>query len=468
MIDNWGDAIVDLAYFVAAILLIVSINRLASPATARLGVRLAAAGMVVAVLATFALNEITRNYALIIAALVIGGVIGFLPAQRVQMTAMPQMVAVFNGLGGAASALIGLAEYFNVISIGRGSVLAIVLAVLVGSIVTTGSAVAVGKLQGFIEARPILIDNRQMINGGVLAGAVVLGIIIVALQDGNLANALLVVLFLAALAVGVLFVIPIGGADMPVVIALLNASTGISVAATGIVLDNQLLIIAGALVGASGTYLSLLMARAMNRSIGNVLFGAFGATTAGSGTGAAGAEERSVREVVPEDAAVSLAYADRVIIVPGYGLAVAQAQHNVQELAEELKSRGVDVRYAIHPVAGRMPGHMNVLLAEANVPYEDLYEMDRINGDFARTDVALVIGANDVTNPAARDDPNSPIYGMPVLRVDEAASTIVLKRSMGSGFAGVENELFYNEKTAMLFGDAKSSLGKLIGDVKAA
>jgi len=278
---------------------------------------------------------------------------------------------------------------------------------------------------------------------------------------------LLVLTFVLALAAGVLLVIPIGGADMPVVIALLNAASGVAGILTGFVLDIQLLVVGGALVGASGMFLSLIMAKAMNRSLTSVIFGSFGASPTSSARGTGTEESRPVREVTAEDGAVALAYAQRVIVVPGYGLAVAQAQHAVQELAGELQKRGVDVRYAIHPVAGRMPGHMNVLLAEANVPYDDLYEMDRINDDFSKTDVVLVIGANDVTNPAARDDPASPIYGMPILKVDEAASAIVLKRSMGSGFAGVENELFHNPKTSMLFGDAKASLGKLITEVKA-
>jgi NAD(P) transhydrogenase subunit beta len=425
------------------------------------------AAMAVAVVATFFLEEIDGNYVLIVIAMAIGAVVGYLPSQRVQMTAMPQMVAIFNGMGGATAALVAVVEFLGVSDINRGTVLSIVLSAIIGSISATGSAVAFGKLQGLIPSRPTIRGPRQLITGLLLGGLALLGLLVIALQGGTAAETLLVLTFLFALAVGVLLVMPIGGADMPVVIAMLNSATGLAAALTGFVLSNQVLVVAGALVGASGSFLTVLMARAMNRSVTNVLFGAFGATP--SKVGGAGVEEtRPIHEVSAEDAAVSLAYAQRVIIVPGYGLAVAQAQHSVHELAALLQERGVDVRYAIHPVAGRMPGHMNVLLAEANVPYDDLYEMDSINGDFAKTDVALVIGANDVTNPAARDDPDSPIYGMPILRTDDAASIIVLKRSMKPGFAGVENELFYNPKTSMLFGDAKESIDKLIREVRAA
>ncbi|HVL24298.1 MAG TPA: NAD(P)(+) transhydrogenase (Re/Si-specific) subunit beta, partial [Thermomicrobiales bacterium] len=401
-------------------------------------------------------------------AMAIGAVVGYLPSQRVQMTAMPQMVAIFNGMGGATAALVAVVEFLGVSDINRGTVLSIVLSAIIGSISATGSAVAFGKLQGLIPSRPTIRGPRQLITGLLLGGLVILGLLVIALQSGTTAETLLVATFLFALAVGVLLVMPIGGADMPVVIAMLNSATGLAAALTGFVLSNQVLVVAGALVGASGSFLTVLMARAMNRSVTNVLFGAFGATPGKVGVPGGGEETRPIHEVSAEDAAVSLAYAQRVIIVPGYGLAVAQAQHSVHELAALLQERGVDVRYAIHPVAGRMPGHMNVLLAEANVPYDDLYEMDSINGDFAKTDVALVIGANDVTNPAARDDPDSPIYGMPILRTDDAASIIVLKRSMKPGFAGVENELFYNPKTSMLFGDAKASIDKLIREVRAA
>lgn len=468
MVDNWRDAFIDLSYFISAVLLIIALNRLGSPRTARLGNQLAAGGMALAIFATFFHRDLTSGYWIILLGMVIGGSAGYVMAQRVQMTAMPQMIAIFNGMGGATSALVAVSEFLGRDELGRGTVLSIALGCIIGSIALTGSLVAFGKLQGLVSSRTTLPGNRQLITGGLLGGIVLLGAMTVFLQVGAVAQTFLVLTFLLALVAGVLLVMPIGGADMPVVIAMLNALTGVAAVLTGFVMDNQLMVVAGTLVGASGMFLSLLMARAMNRSVANVLFGAFGAATAATGSGTATEEDRPIREVTPEDAAVSLAYADRVIVVPGYGLAVAQAQHAVQELASVLQERGVDVRYAIHPVAGRMPGHMNVLLAEANVPYDDLYEMERINGDFTKTDVVLVIGANDVTNPAARDDPNSPIYGMPVLRVDEAERVIVLKRGMSPGFAGVENALFHNPKTSMLFGDAKDSIGKLTAEVRAA
>jgi len=467
MIDNWRDAFIDLGYLISVVMLIVSLNRLSSPATARVGNYLAMGGIVLGTIVTLFLERIDSNYLWILLAIVIGGAIGYVPAMRVQMTAMPQMVAAFNGFGGLAAAFIAVAEFLGIVDVGRGVVLAIVLGGIIGAISATGSAVAYAKLQGLIPSRSELPFNRQLVTAVSIGGMVLLGLIVLLLDVNTASKTLLVLTVLFALVAGVLLVLPIGGADMPVVIALLNSLTGVSAALTGFALNIQVLVVAGALVGASGVFLSMIMARAMNRSIASVIFGSFGASPTSSTTGAGTGEERPTREVSPEDAAVSLAYAQRVIVVPGYGLAVAQAQHAVQELASELQKRGVDVRYAIHPVAGRMPGHMNVLLAEANVPYDDLYEMDRINDDFAKTDVVLVIGANDVTNPAARDDPSSPIYGMPILKVDEATSAIVLKRGMSSGFAGVENELFHNPKTSMLFGDAKASLGKLITEVKA-
>ena len=469
MIDNWRDAFIDLAYFISAVLLIVSLNQLGSPKTARLGNQLAAGGLLLATIATFFQQDITgSDYWVILLGIVVGGAGGYVMAQRVQMTAMPQMIAIFNGMGGATSALIAVSEFLGKSDLSRGTVLSIALGCIIGSIALTGSLVAFAKLQGLMPSRTTLPGNRQLITAGLLGGMALLGAITVILQDGALAQTVLILTFLLALAAGILLVMPIGGADMPVVIAMLNAFSGVAAVLSGFVVDNQLMIIGGTLVGASGVFLSLLMAKAMNRSISNVLFGAFGAAPSAAGASTGGGESLPVREVTPDDAAVSLAYAERVIVVPGYGLAVAQAQHSVQELASLLQERGVDVRYAIHPVAGRMPGHMNVLLAEANVPYDDLYEMERINGDFSKTDVVLVIGANDVTNPAARDDPNSPIYGMPVLRVDEAERVIVLKRGMSTGFAGVENALFHNPKTSMLFGDAKQSIGKLIAEVRAA
>ena len=466
MFENGRDAFIDISYLVSAILLIVGLIQLSTPKTARTGNLLAGAGMGLAVLVTLFSDQISQNYILIVLAIIIGALPGYYASQKVQMTAMPQMIAAFNGFGGAASALIAVAEFLGPNDPGRGTVTTIALGCVIGSLAATGSAVAFAKLQGLIPAKPIVLGNRTAIAGGVLGAVAILTILVIVLASGTLAEILLVLLFLVALAAGVLLVIPIGGADMPVVIAMLNAFTGVAAILTGFVLDIQLLIVGGTLVGASGMYLSMLMAKAMNRSITNVLFGAFGAAPGGGGPAAGDGEQKPINETNVEDAAVSLAYASRVIVVPGYGLAVAQAQHAVQELAHELQERGVDVRYAIHPVAGRMPGHMNVLLAEANVPYDDLYEMDEINDDFSKTDAVLVIGANDVTNPAARDDPNSPIYGMPILRVDEADRVIVLKRGMSPGFSGVENELFHNPKTSMLFGDAKDTLGQLVGEVR--
>jgi NAD(P) transhydrogenase subunit beta len=408
-----------------------------------------------------------HNVWLILVGLAIGAVLAVYPARSVRMTAMPQMVAIFNGMGGATAALVSLVEFQHKADIGRGEIVSIVLGVIIGSISFSGSMIAFGKLQELISGRAISYPNQQLVNAIIGVVVIALAVIVVALGQASASYTLIVALFAAALVIGVLTVLPIGGADMPVVIAVLNSMTGVAAALTGFVLNNQALIIAGILVGASGAFLTLLMARAMNRSVSNVLFGAWGAAAVGAGGGGA-AVELPMREATPDDAAVPLAYADKVVIVPGYGLAVAQAQHAVRELAETLQERGVQVRYAIHPVAGRMPGHMNVLLAEANVPYDDLYEMDQINDDFANTDVAIVVGANDVTNPAARDDPGSPIYGMPILNVDQAKTVYVLKRGRGAGFAGIENMLFHDPKTAMLFGDAKDSLSKLTAAVREA
>jgi len=381
------------------------------------------------------------------------------------MTAMPQMVALFNGVGGGAAALVSLAEFHNIGPLpGRLHAdisVAIVLSALIGSVSFAGSMVAFGKLQELISGRPITYPGQQIVNGVLLAAILGCGLAIVL---GYEHQWVLVLLILGALAFGVLFVLPIGGADMPVVISLLNAFTGLAAAATGFELQSNVLIVSGALVGASGTLLTMMMGRAMNRSIGNVLFGAFGQVQAGAGTGTA--LTGTVRGVNAEDVAIMLSYAQKVVVVPGYGMAVAQAQHAVHELAELLESKGIEVTFAIHPVAGRMPGHMNVLLAEANVPYTALKEMDEINPEFAQTDVVLVIGANDVVNPAARNDPGSPIYGMPILNVDQAKQIVVSKRSMATGFAGIDNPLFLDPKTAMLFGDAKDSVLKLVSGVK--
>jgi NAD(P) transhydrogenase subunit beta len=457
---------IDFTYLVAAVLLIIGIRRLSSPPTARSGNWIAAAGMAIALVFTL-LDDDIDTYWLIAAGVAVGTVIGVVSARLVRMTAMPQMVALFNGVGGGAAALIAASEFHrlapaagHVAGDGMGAIL---FSALIGSISFSGSLVAFGKLQELMPGRPILFAAQQLLNAVLFGALLVFGALAGATEDGIW----IVLLVAGALLFGVLLVLPIGGADMPVVISLLNAFTGLAAASTGFVLDNTALIIGGTLVGASGTLLTILMGRAMNRSLGNVLFGAFGAAPA-EGAAAASTDGKSYREITADDAAVMLAYASRVVIVPGYGLAVAQAQHAVRELADLLERRGVDVKYAIHPVAGRMPGHMNVLLAEANVPYPQLFDMEDINPEFPRTDVALVIGANDVTNPAARSVPESPIYGMPILNVDEAANVVVLKRSMSPGFAGIDNELYYDPKTAMLFGDAKASVEKLVAGVKAA
>src|SRR5436190_5056072 len=400
------------------------------------------------------------------AGMAIGSVIGVVGARRVKMTAMPRMVALFNGVGGGAAALVSLVEFHTVwalngdVGVERG--VSTVFSALVGSISFAGSLIAFGKLQDLISGRPITYPGQQVGNALLFGGSILLGAVAMASVSFWLLAAAIVV---AAL-FGVVFVLPIGGADMPVVISLLNAFTGLAAAATGFVLHSNVLIVSGMLVGASGTLLTTLMARAMNRSIANVLFGAFGKVDATAVAAGAGADGASVRSATADDVAVMLAYARRVVFVPGYGLAVAQAQHDDRNLAELLEQRGVEVSYAIHPVAGRMPGHMNVLLAEANVPYDELHEMDESNDEFPRTDVAVIVGANDVVNPEARNNQGSPIYGMPIVNVDQAQTAVVLKRSMNPGFAGIENPLFLNPKTVMLFGDAKASITDLIAAVK--
>jgi NAD(P) transhydrogenase subunit beta len=457
---------INFTYLVAAVLLIIGIRRLSSPPTARSGNWIAAAGMAIALFFTL-LDDDIDTYWLIAAGIAVGTVIGIASARLVRMTAMPQMVALFNGLGGGAAALVAASEFHRLAPaaghVAEDGMGAILFSALIGSVSFSGSLVAFGKLQELLPGRPLLFTGQQLVNALLFAGLIAFGTIAGATEAG----VWMVLLLAGALLFGVLLVLPIGGADMPVVISLLNAFTGLAAASTGFVLDNTALIIGGTLVGASGTLLTILMGRAMNRSLANVLFGAFGAAPAES-TVAASTDGKSYREITAEDAAVMLSYAQRVVIVPGYGLAVAQAQHAVRELADLLERRGVDVKYAIHPVAGRMPGHMNVLLAEANVPYPQLFDMEDINPEFPRTDVALVIGANDVTNPAARSVPESPIYGMPILNVDEATNVVVLKRSMNPGFAGIDNDLYYDPKTAMLFGDAKASVEKLVSGVKAA
>jgi len=449
-------SVIAVSYIVAAVLFIFGLKRLSSPATARSGNRLAAVGMALALGVTLLDRQIVSFWTIAIGTL-IGAVMGIYFARTVQMTAMPQMVALFNGMGGATAALVSVAEYLRLTSageaIGMGESTSIVLGTAIGAISFTGSLIAFGKLQEILPGRPLQFPLQRAVNALILLAVLSLGILVIA----GAGSTPLWGLFAAALVLGAMFVLPIGGGDMPVVISILNSLTGLAAALTGFVLHNQMLVVAGVLVGASGTLLTLLMSRAMNRSVANVLFGAFGAAP-NDAAAASTAVGRTVRQTTPEDTAIALAYARSVVIVPGYGLAVAEAQHTVRELATDLEKRGVDVKYAIHPVAGRMPGHMNVLLAEANVPYDQLLEMDQVNGEFPQTDVVLVVGANDVVNPAARDDPSSPIYGMPILDVDRARNIIVLKRSMGHGFAGIDNALFYHENTRMLFGDARQSL----------
>jgi NAD(P) transhydrogenase subunit beta len=463
-------SLIELVYLLAAVLFIVGLKRLAHPATARRGNVLSAFGMLLAIVATL-LDQQILSFRLILLGMVIGSALGLWMARAVKMTGMPQMVGILNGFGGGASLLVAAAEWHRLVQGGVqlpvDTAVTIYASTLIGAVTFSGSMGAAAKLQELISGRPILFRGQHLLNLLLFVAVLGLGMYLTVGPDRP---ALFVTMNAIALLLGVLLVIPIGGADMPVVICLLNSYSGLAAASTGFVIGNHGLIITGALVGASGIILTQIMCKAMNRSLVNVLFGGFGAaaTIGGPDARAAALAARGVREVTVEDAAVLLGYARGVIVVPGYGLAVSQAQHQVRELADLLEKRGVTVKYAIHPVAGRMPGHMNVLLAEANVPYDKLFDMDQINPEFERTDVALVIGANDVVNPAARNTPASPLYGMPILNVDQAANVIVMKRSMNPGFAGVENELFYDRKTAMLFGNAKDSLVKLIAEVKAA
>jgi H+-translocating NAD(P) transhydrogenase subunit beta len=454
-----------LLYIVAFSLFIYGLMGLTGPRTAVRGNRIAAVGMTIAVVATLLFPGM-GNWGLIVVGAAIGTAVGIPAARRVKMTAMPQMVALFNGVGGGAVALIAWVEFRRTGGyVGDSTYVAILslFAAIVGSVSFWGSNVAFAKLQEVLPGRPITIGSgQQFVNLALLLVAVACAVAIVA---GSHAEILIIGLLLAAAVLGNCVVLPIGGADMPVVISLLNAFTGLSAAATGIALNNTALIVAGMIVGASGSILTNLMAQAMNRSIPGIVAGGFGGVVTAGGTGEDGAE-RVVRSTSAADAAVQMAYANRVVIVPGYGMAVAQAQHAVHELTKLLEAKGIEVSFAIHPVAGRMPGHMNVLLAEADVPYDQLKEMDAANSEFGRTDVSLIIGANDVTNPDARTKADSPIYGMPILNVDESASVIVLKRSMNSGFAGIDNPLFYESKTAMLFGDAKSSVGDIAEELK--
>jgi NAD(P) transhydrogenase subunit beta len=479
--------LVSLSFIVGAALFVIGLHLMNSPATARTGNKLSATGMIIAVSAE--LIAVTQtpfhpgwaNWLIILAGFAIGGYLGLRGARRIQMTAMPQLVSLFNAVGGGAAALLAINDFIaldghRVLAGGAPGLdgwrtLFIIADVLIGCVTFTGSLIASGKLMGRIKGQPIKIPGGKLLSWFIVVLGLSVSIVLILAgmgvvnYDANILSLLLIVALTCALIFGVTMVLPIGGADMPVVISLLNAFTGTAVAMAGFVVGNVMLIVAGALVGASGAILTRLMATAMNRSVANIITGGFGS---GEGTQSSlVAEGGTVRQVSVDDAAIQLAYASKVVIVPGYGLAVAQAQHGVRELADLLEARGIEVSYAIHPVAGRMPGHMNVLLAEANVPYPQLREMDDINPEFERTDVALVVGANDVTNPAARSDPSSPIYGMPILDVDKARSIIVLKRSMGRGYAGIDNPLYVNPKTGMYFADAKKGLAELITAVKA-
>jgi H+-translocating NAD(P) transhydrogenase subunit beta len=463
-------ALAEAACLIASLLFIIGLKRLSSPRLARSGNLLAALGMALALGGTFLLPGM-GHFGWILLAIVIGTVPGWLLAKRVKMTAMPQMVSLFNGMGGACALFISLGEVtkWEGAPGGKPSVLAVVayafpmlLGIVLGSISFTGSLVAFGKLQGLISEKPLRWPGQQLINTGV--AVCILGAA-VGVGNDSTHTAAVIVLVALALLLGVLQVLPIGGADMPVVISVLNSCTGLAAAVTGFAMHNMAMIIAGTLVGAAGSFLTVLMCKAMNRSLAKVIFGSFGLTPAGAAAAAPG--DQSMREIAASEAAIMMGYARKVIIIPGYGLAVGQGQHLVNELDEMLEKRGVEVKYAIHPVAGRMPGHMNVLLAEADVPYPKLLDMEEINPEFEQADVALIIGANDVVNPAARTDAGSPIYGMPILDADKAKNVIVIKRGRGAGFAGIENALFHNPKTRMLFGDAKKALQELVTEVKA-
>ena len=460
--------LIELTYLAASVLFILGLRSLTRPEKAQRGIQQAAVGMLLAIIGTLLHQEIV-DYRWIALAIVVGAVIGYPLGMRVPMTAMPQRIAIALSFGALAATLVGISEYYTALHPPAGEAphlssaraAALGFEVLLGSLTVAGSLIAFGKLQELITGRPITFKGQNFFN--LLLFAATLGALVYVIIYPEREAVFYAMIALAFLS-GLSLVLPIGGADMPVVIALLNSYAGLASSATGFAIGNNVLIICGALDGASGLLLSILMSKAMNRSFSNVLFGAFGSQTqAAGGKSAAGL---SVQAIDAEDAAMRLGYAKRVIVIPGYGMAVAQAQHQVRELAELIERRGGEVRYAIHPVAGRMPGHMNVLLAEANIPYDRLYDMEEINDAFEETDVALVIGANDVVNPAARSDPQSPIYGMPILNADRARSVIVLKRGMSAGFAGIENELFYDTRTYMLFGDAKASLTKLVTEVK--
>jgi H+-translocating NAD(P) transhydrogenase subunit beta len=453
-----GQVIIELLYLIASVLFILSLKWMSSPTTARHGIWAGEIGMLLAICGTLLHHGIV-DYRLIFIALVLGTIIG-VPLGEVAMTAVPQRTALSHAFGALCVTLVGSAEfYLRSPDISRFMMAVLSLEVILGGLTVTGSLMAAGKLQEILPQRPLTYKGQNLVNFVLLAGALAIAVTLVVHPE---ARSLFPFMILIALTFGVLLIIPIGGADMPTVISLLNGYAGLSAAAMGFVLDSKLLIIAGALDGSSGLILSIIMSKAMNRSFTNVLFGAFGQVQASA---AAGEEARPVRSATPEEASAILSAANRVIVVPGYGMAVAQAQHKVRELYDALSKRGVDVRFAIHPVAGRMPGHMNVLLAEADIPYDRLIEMEEINGDFPQTDVALVIGANDVTNPAARSDASSPIYGMPILDVDKAHTVMVIKRSMNPGFAGIDNPLYYLDNTLMLFGDAKAFVGSIVREL---
>ena len=460
------ETLIDLLYLFSATTFVLALKGLGSPKRARYGNVVAALGMLVAVVATFFKyvdGHPLHHVGLILLAMLIGVLIAVPVARFVKMTAMPQLVAIFNGVGGGAACLVSITEFVHIKSSHPATyvILEVLLGVLIGTVSFSGSAIAFAKLQELMTGRPVTYPGQQVINA--LVGAASLVLIVIILVTGS--EVLLWILLLLAFVLGIAFVLPIGGADVPVLISLLNAFTGLAVAASGFTLGSNLLIVAGTLVGASGILLTRMMSKAMGRSLSNVLFSAFGSVITASGDTTRD-DGRSVRSGSPEDAGVMLNYASRVVIIPGYGLAVAQAQHVVRELAEELEHKGIEVFFAIHPVAGRMPGHMNVLLAEANVPYEQLIEMDEANAELATADVALVVGANDTVNPAAVDDKTSPIYGMPIIHADLAENVLFLKRSMRPGFAGIENELLYNPKTTLIFGDAKDTLTKILATVK--
>ena len=461
-IQSWVGHGIQLLYLVAAVLFMMGIKRLGSPSTARKGNQLASLGMLLGVIVTLFDRQILQ-FEFILAGVVIGSLIGAVLAKKVEMTAMPELVAVFNGFGGGASALVAWGEFSRgtPTDFGVQELSTIGLSIAIGSITFTGSLIAFGKLKGLLPGGRVALPGQNIINLLLTAG--VLGLIgWFVIDPAN--STIFWVIFGLTLLIGLMTVLPIGGADMPVVISLLNSYSGIAASMAGFVLGNNLLIISGALVGAAGLILTNIMCQAMNRTLVNVLFGSFGGGDAGGGPGSSG--DRSVLETYAEDLAIQCRYANRVVIVPGYGLAVAQAQHVLKEAASLMEGFGVDVRYGIHPVAGRMPGHMNVLLAEADVPYDQLYDMEEINPQFAKTDIVLIIGANDVVNPAAKTTPGSPIYGMPILNVDEAKMTIVFKRSLSPGYAGIDNDLFYAENNRMFFGDAKKSLQGLVNALK--